>query len=128
MSARIFVVCLGLRKTEFGEQELIVLWPMLANNVVLSVTSNLLFIPSRSATPKQKSAITYMFVAKLSGLAVLTLLRRAGSCVYCNHCISCPSPGRKPRQAARVGNLLLAGCRAGLLDTHLSVIRSKQNK
>lgn len=127
MSARIFVVCLGLRKTEFGEQYLIVIWSMLAN-IVLSVTSNLLFIPSISATPKQKSVITYMFVAKLSGLAVLTLLRRAGSCVYCNHCISCPSPGRKPRQAARVGNLLLTGCRAGLSDTHLSVIRSKQNK
>lgn len=68
MSARIFVMCLGLRKTEFVEQELIVIWPMLVNNVVLSVTNNLLLIPSRSATLKQKSVITYMFVAKLSRL------------------------------------------------------------
>lgn len=104
------------------------IWPTLANIVTLSVTNNLLFISSTSATPKQKSVITYVFVVKLSSLAVLTLLRRAGSCVYCNHCISCSSPGRKPRQAARVGNLLLAGCRDGLSDTHLSVIRSKQNK
>lgn len=68
MSARIFVMCLGLRKTEFVEQELIVIWPMLVNDVVLSVTNNLLLIPSRSATLKQKSVITYMFVAKLSRL------------------------------------------------------------
>lgn len=67
MSARIFVMCLGLRKTEFVEQELIVIWPMLVNDV-LSVTNNLLLIPSRSATLKQKSVITYMFVAKLSRL------------------------------------------------------------
>lgn len=63
-----FVMCLGLRKTEFGEQEVVVLWPMLANDVVLSVTNNLLFIPSRSATLKQKSVITYVFLAKLSSL------------------------------------------------------------
>lgn len=68
MSARIFVMCLGLRKTEFVEQELIVIWPMLVNDVVLSVTNNLLLIPSRSARLKQKSVITYMFVAKLSRL------------------------------------------------------------
>lgn len=61
-------MCLGLRKTEFVEQELIVIWPMLVNDVVLSVTNNLLLIPSRSATLKQKSVITYMFVAKLSRL------------------------------------------------------------
>lgn len=68
MSARMFVMCLGLRKTEFGKQKVVVLWPMLANDVVLSVTNNLLFIPSRSATLKQKSVITYVFVAKLSSL------------------------------------------------------------
>lgn len=124
---------LGLRKTEFGEQELIVILPMLANDDLFSVTNNLLFILSKSATLKQEIVITCVFVAQLSSLCSADAAYEGlGSCVCYSHRVSCPSPGRKPKQAARVGNLLLAlllaGCCVGLSNTQLSVISNMQNK
>jgi len=85
-------VLIGLRKTEFGEQELIVILPMLANDGLLSVTSSLLFILSKSAAFKQKLVIAYVFVAKLRAAFAGPRLLTKGWGVACAAAAAFPVP------------------------------------
>lgn len=72
---------------------------MLANDGLFTVTNNLLFILSKSATIKQKLVTAYVFVAEISGVCSAEAAHEGlVSCVCHNHRVSCPSPGRKPRQ------------------------------
>ena len=121
-SARNFTVLIGLRKTEFGEQELIVILPMLANDGLLSVTSSLLFILSKSAAFKQKLVIAYVFVAKLRAAFAGPRLLTKGWGVACAAAAAFPVPALGGNWSWQRGWEICSLDAASAFQTHTSVL------